>query len=142
MHSLSFITLSKDPAVAKEIREALSATSRVRVLAESQDAETLLGDTLRLRPSAVIIVLEADASEKMFSVIKKLSAAVPETAIITAASNASPALILGSMRAGARQFLQLPIIADEHAFQHQRHRVEIYGVCRECRGRDLASLNA
>ena len=36
----------------------------------------------------------------------------------------------------------LPIIADEHAFQHQRHRVEIYGVCRDCRGRDLASLNA
>lgn len=113
MHSLSFITLSKDPAVSKDIREALSATSRARVLAESQDAETLLGDTLRLRPSAVIIVLEADASEKTFSVIKKLSAAVPETAIITAASNASPALILGSMRAGAREFLQLPIIADE-----------------------------
>lgn len=113
MHSLSFITLSKDPAVSKEIREALSATSRVRVLAESQDAETLLGDTLRLRPSAVIIVLEADASEKTFSLIKKLSAAVPETAIITAANNASPALILGSMRAGAREFLQLPIIADE-----------------------------
>ena len=26
----------------------------------------------------------------------------------------------------------LPIIADEHGFQHQRHRVEIYGLCREC----------
>ncbi|HTC25292.1 MAG TPA: Fur family transcriptional regulator [Gemmatimonadales bacterium] len=34
----------------------------------------------------------------------------------------------------------LPIIADEHAFQHQRHRVEIYGLCRECRQRDLGSL--
>jgi Fur family transcriptional regulator, ferric uptake regulator len=34
----------------------------------------------------------------------------------------------------------LPIIADEHAFQHQRHRVEIYGVCRECRQRDLGTL--
>ena len=113
MHSLSFITLSKDTGAAKEIREALSATSRVRVLAESQDTETLLIDTLRLRPSAVLIVLEADASEKTFSLIKKLSAAVPETAIITAASNASPALILGSMRAGAREFLQLPIIVDE-----------------------------
>lgn len=113
MHSLSFITLSKDPAVSKEIREALSATSRVRVLAESQDAETLLVDTLRLRPSAVIIVLETDASERTFSLIKKLSTAVPETAIITAASNASPALILGSMRAGAREFLQLPIVPDE-----------------------------
>lgn len=113
MHSLSFITLSKDPAVSKEIHEALSATSRVRVLAESQDAETLLVDTLRLRPSAVIIVLDTDASERAFSLIKKLSSTVPETAIITAASNASPALILGSMRAGAREFLQLPIIAEE-----------------------------
>ena len=27
----------------------------------------------------------------------------------------------------------LPILADEHGFQHQRHRVEIYGVCRDCR---------
>lgn len=113
MHSLSFITLNKDVEVSKEIREALSATSRVRVLAESQDAETLLSDTLRLRPSAVIIVLETDASERAFSLIKKLNAAVPETAIITAASNASPPLILGSMRAGAREFLQLPIVADE-----------------------------
>ena len=26
----------------------------------------------------------------------------------------------------------LPMIADEHAYQHQRHRVEIYGVCGEC----------
>jgi Fur family ferric uptake transcriptional regulator len=34
----------------------------------------------------------------------------------------------------------LPIIADEHAFQHQRHRVEVYGLCRECRHRDLGPL--
>jgi pilus assembly protein CpaE len=113
MHSLSFITLSKNPAASKQIREALSGTSRARVLAESQDHDTLLGDALRLRPAAVIIVLDVDASEKSFTLIKKLTAAVPETAIITAASNASPALILGSMRAGAREFLQLPIIADE-----------------------------
>jgi Fur family ferric uptake transcriptional regulator len=31
----------------------------------------------------------------------------------------------------------LPVIADEHAFQHQRHRVEIYGVCRDCLQREL-----
>jgi len=34
----------------------------------------------------------------------------------------------------------LPIIADEHGFQHERHRVEIYGVCRECRQRELGPL--
>ena len=31
----------------------------------------------------------------------------------------------------------LPIIADEHSFQHQRHRVEIYGVCRDCQRKDF-----
>ncbi|HTS89173.1 MAG TPA: Fur family transcriptional regulator [Gemmatimonadales bacterium] len=31
----------------------------------------------------------------------------------------------------------LPIIADDHGFQPERHRVEIYGVCRECRRRVL-----
>jgi pilus assembly protein CpaE len=113
MQSLSFITLSKDPEASKEIRDALSATARARVLAESQDADALLADALRLRPSAAVIVLDTDGAEKAFTLIKKLSTAVPETAIITAASNASPTLILGSMRAGAREFLQLPIIADE-----------------------------
>ena len=34
----------------------------------------------------------------------------------------------------------LPVIADEHGFQHQRHRVEIYGVCRECRQQELGGL--
>ena len=34
----------------------------------------------------------------------------------------------------------IPIIADEHAFQHQGHRVEVYGLCKECRRRDLGPL--
>lgn len=31
----------------------------------------------------------------------------------------------------------LPIIADEHGFQPERHRLEIYGVCRACQRRGL-----
>jgi Fur family ferric uptake transcriptional regulator len=31
----------------------------------------------------------------------------------------------------------LPVLADEHGFQHRRHKVEIYGVCRNCRQREL-----
>lgn len=113
MHSLSFITLSKNPEAAKEIREALTETSQAVVLAESRDPESLQADALRLQPSAAIIVLNNEAPEQAFALIKKLGAAVPHTAIIVAANNASPALILGSMRAGAREFLQLPLIADE-----------------------------
>ena len=31
----------------------------------------------------------------------------------------------------------LPIISDEHSFVHQRHHVEIYGLCSRCRKHDM-----
>lgn len=34
----------------------------------------------------------------------------------------------------------LPVIADEHGFRHAHHRVEIHGVCAECRHRDAGGL--
>jgi Fur family ferric uptake transcriptional regulator len=34
----------------------------------------------------------------------------------------------------------LPVLADEHGFQHRRHRIEIYGVCRSCRRQELGPL--
>lgn len=34
----------------------------------------------------------------------------------------------------------IPIIADEHDFVLQRHRVELYGLCAQCRRRDLDPL--
>jgi Fur family ferric uptake transcriptional regulator len=34
----------------------------------------------------------------------------------------------------------LPMVADEHDFQHQTHRVEIRGLCRVCRAADAGSL--
>jgi Fur family ferric uptake transcriptional regulator len=34
----------------------------------------------------------------------------------------------------------LPVLADEHGYQHRRHRVEIYGVCRACRQQELGPL--
>ncbi len=34
----------------------------------------------------------------------------------------------------------LPVIADEHHFQHQRHRVEIFGLCQSCQKLDLGEL--
>jgi Fur family transcriptional regulator, ferric uptake regulator len=34
----------------------------------------------------------------------------------------------------------LPVLADEHGFQHRRHRVEVYGVCRGCRQQELGPL--
>jgi Fur family ferric uptake transcriptional regulator len=64
-------------------------------------------------------------------------------------TDALPHEHLVCVRCGAVQEFQnerlermLPVIADEFQFLHQRHRVEIYGVCRSCRGRDLGGLLA
>ena len=34
----------------------------------------------------------------------------------------------------------LPIVADEHSFQYQRHRVEVHGLCRACREAEFGAL--
>ncbi|HEY2974948.1 MAG TPA: AAA family ATPase [Pyrinomonadaceae bacterium] len=122
MQSLTFITLGRNAEGSKQIRDALDGATRVRVLADCSNPEELLADVLRLQPSAAVITLEADQSEKDFALIRKLVATSPRTAIVTAASDASPSLILGSIRSGAREFLQLPIIPEE--FQTVLQRIE------------------
>ena len=113
MQTLTFITLGKNGESSRELRDALVGTGRALVLADCADAEQMLADVVRLRPSAAIITVGPDNSEKEFALIKKLVAASPDTAIVTAAHDPAPALILNSMRSGAREFLQLPLIADE-----------------------------
>ncbi len=113
MQPLTFITLSKNGESSEELRDALVGSGRAHVLANCGSPDQMLADVVRLRPSAAIITVGADNSEKEFALIKQLVAASPDTAIITAAHDPAPALILSSMRSGAREFLQLPIIADE-----------------------------
>ena len=113
MQSLTFITLGRNSESVKEIRDALASNSRGRFLTNCDDSAQLQADISRLRPSAAIILLETSNHEKEFALIKQLASACPETAIITAALDASPSSILGSMRSGAREFLELPINPEE-----------------------------
>src|SRR5882724_9483764 len=113
MQSLTFITLGRNSESVKEIRDALASNSRGRFLTNCDDSVQLQADISRLRPSAAIILLETSNHEKEFALIKQLASACPETAIITAALDASPSSILGSMRSGAREFLELPINPEE-----------------------------
>ena len=104
--------MGRDAEASKEINQALSTSPNTRLLAESSASDQFLADVLRLRPSAAVIVLEGNV-EKGFAVIKQIVAQCPDTAVITAARDTSPAVILGSLRAGAREFIQLPIVAEE-----------------------------
>jgi pilus assembly protein CpaE len=113
MQPLTFITMGRNPESVREIRQALASNSRGRFLMNCDDSAVLQADILRLRPSAAIILMETSNHEKEFALIKQVSAACPETAIISAARDASPSSILGSIRAGAREFLELPINPEE-----------------------------
>jgi pilus assembly protein CpaE len=142
MHSLTFITMGRSPESVKEIRDALSSSTRSRLLANCAEADQFRADIHRLRPSAAIILLETVNQEKEFALIKQLASEYPETVIISAAANASPATILGSMRSGARDFLQLPIVAEE--FQSVLNSIEAFSAAGNSKrsGRTVAVFSA
>ena len=110
--SLTVVVLSTGLDNFKEIRAALATDSRVQLLAGGDDVEQLHDEIVRLKPVAAIIALGAN-SEPAIKLIQRLAAESPKTALISTAHNASSDLLLQSLRAGAREFLQLPIRAEE-----------------------------
>lgn len=109
---ISVVVLSTGLENFKDIRRALSAEERVKLLAGGNDADQLYDEIVRLKPNAAIIALGPNA-ENAVRFIERLTAECPKTTIISAAQNASPDLIIGSLRAGAKEFLRIPISADE-----------------------------
>ncbi|HZI47515.1 MAG TPA: AAA family ATPase [Pyrinomonadaceae bacterium] len=109
---ISVVVLSTGLDNFKDIRKALSAEQRVKLLAGGNDADQLYEEIVRLKPAVAIIALSANADYAV-KFIEKLNAECPNTALISAAQDASPDLILRSLRAGAREFLRIPISAEE-----------------------------
>lgn len=109
---LTIVVLSTGLENFKEIRSALSADGRVQLLAGGDDTDQLYSEIIRLKPMAALITLGAN-SEQALKFIQRLGSEAPKTALIAAAHKAAPELLLQSLRAGAREFLQLPIKADE-----------------------------
>ena len=109
---ITFVVLSTGLENFKEIRSALTHDSRAQLLAGGNDPEQLYDEIVRLKPAAAIIALGGNA-EQSIKLIQRLNVESPGTAVISAAQNASPDLILQSLRAGAREFLRLPISQDE-----------------------------
>ena len=113
MNALNFVILSTGLDTFKELREALAADERTRLLAGGDDSEQLHTEIVRLRPDAAIVTLPEAQIEATLRYVERLSIECPQTAIICASRDASPDLILRSLRAGAREFLRLPLRADE-----------------------------
>lgn len=109
---LSFVVLSTGLDNFKEIRAALAADGRAQLLAGGNDPDQLYEEMVRLKPAAAIIALGNNA-EQSIRFIQRINTDSPATAVISAAQDASPDLILQSLRAGAREFLRLPVTQEE-----------------------------
>jgi pilus assembly protein CpaE len=110
--TLTFIVLSKEAADAKELGRALGAHAGASLLMMSDDAEQVFTEAVRLRPSAIIINLSR-MEEPLLKLVQRIASECRTTAVICAARDSSPDLILRSMRSGARDFVRLPIIEEE-----------------------------
>lgn len=110
---LTFVILSTGLTTFKEIRSALQELEGgARLLAGGDDHEQVYEQIVHLRPSAAVITLGSNQEQGLKLIERLTNEAVP-TALICAAQDASPELILRSMRAGAREFLRLPLIKEE-----------------------------
>ena len=116
---LTFVILSNGLESFKELRGALSGREGARLLVGGDDAEQIFPEIERLRPSAVIVALgpQPDAELRF---VQRVAREFPQTSVICASRDSSPDQILRSLRAGAREFLRLPVRAEEFATVYQR----------------------
>ena len=110
---MTFSIMGSNSEATAEIKNAVFSNAHTRLLTECDDTDQLLADVVRVRPTAAIIILDANNLENQFDLIRQLAAESPQTTIITASRDASPSTILGGMRAGAHEFLQIPVIGGE-----------------------------
>jgi pilus assembly protein CpaE len=122
--TLDLVILSTGLESFRELRDALAADGRTRLLAGGDDIEQLHEEIKRLRPHVALITLGAQ-TETALRFVERLVAELPQVAVICASRDASPDLILRSLRAGAREFLRLPLIKDEF-------RTVLDRVCEQC----------
>jgi pilus assembly protein CpaE len=116
---LSFVILSSGLENFKELRAALATQEGARVLVGGDDADQVFPEIERLAANAVIVALGAEP-EASLRFVERVARECPSTAVICAARDSSPDTILRSIRAGAREFLRLPVRPEEFATVYQR----------------------
>lgn len=117
--NLTFILLSKDPNDSKEISRALSNHPGASLLMVTDDPQQAFTETARLRPTALIINF-AQIGDPGLKLVQSVTAECPKSAVICASRDASPDLILRSLRVGARDFIRLPISEEDLATVFER----------------------
>ena len=89
--TLDLVILSTGLDSLRELRDALAADGRTRLLAGGDDIEQLHEEIKRLRPHVALVTLGAQ-TDAALRFVERLSTELPQTAVICASRDASPAI--------------------------------------------------
>ncbi|HET6350266.1 MAG TPA: response regulator [Candidatus Krumholzibacteria bacterium] len=104
---MRLVIIDSDDATRDRVKRWVGGKG-VRVVGESEDAKSGMRLARGLQPDLVLMELPSQATPAM-EFVKQLRAEFPGTGIILSANEASPELILSSIRAGAQEFVARPI---------------------------------
>ena len=136
--SLRLVVIDSDAATRTRVKRWVGMKG-VRVVGEAEDSKAGLRLARGLQPDLVLMELPAQATSVM-EFVRQIHSEFPNTGIILSASDASPDLILSSIRAGAQEFVARPIDEAEleKAIDHIKRLTNGNGNAGRRRGRVIA----
>ena len=105
--ALRFVLVSRDELARLTTKRHLSDEGH-RVIGESEDLKSGLRLVRGLQPDVVLLEMDSDAT-KTVEAVERLHEELPTLSIVLLSQDTSPQLILGCMRAGAQEFLTMPL---------------------------------
>ncbi len=110
----------------EQLKGMLLGMEMVWLEADCSRYEFFLDVISETKPDIGVINIDAD-HEKAFALIERMKTDLPECAILVASTSTDGQLILRAMRAGAREFITLPISIDEMLLALNRITEQKYG---------------
>ena len=136
--TLRFVVVAGDDVTRASLKRQLTALG-LRFAGETDNRKSGLRMIRGLQPDLALLDITGDSSGAL-EAVRKISDELPTTGIVLLSADASPDLILGGIRAGAHEFLTMPVDPTEldQAVERCRKRLSQIVVATKRRGRIIA----
>jgi pilus assembly protein CpaE len=123
---LRFVLADPAEASRQNLKSLLLSMDEVWLEADCSYYDFFPDIVTQAQPDVAVLVLDSDPA-KAISLIERLSQEQPECALLVASASSDGHLILRALRAGAREFLTLPVSHEELQDVLQRVRHQKFG---------------
>lgn len=112
IQALTIVIQAPDRPLASYLCHMLETDPRIRLLSVMRTGQQIYEEVQRRQPDIVLLPLGTQP-QVTWALCQELRQVAPDTVVICAAQDASPDLILDTLRNGAHEFLRLPIRPEE-----------------------------